>query len=491
MSPTGQGKLRVAFETLGCRSNFADTVDLQLACAEKGAVPTQFSAEADVYVINTCTVTDGADKDVRKIVRRLRERDPQARIVITGCLAEVEEGRSFAEEGGFQVIGTGRRKQVVEAIFADESRPAVSEPVISGPVTSNPAISKLVIPKKAELTVKEQKQRKSISLDQKLPDFVPGPHGALGEVEMRSRFHLRVQEGCDSSCTYCIIPRTRGTLSSRPLADVLIDARKIHAAGYSEVVLTGTHLGGYGEDAGTSLAILLGELLALDLPLRYRLSSLDPNDVSSELLDVWQASDRVCRHFHICLQALDDRILKRMNRSYSVASGVDLLREVRRRLPRAGIGTDLITGFPGEDRDCFQRSLELFSVLPLTYAHIFPYSERAGTAATRLDEEVEAGERKRRSARLRAEVERKRREYGLNMIGQSVDIVIEGEIEHSGAESSSVRWLTGTSGEYLSAAMKFDHKVAVLPEFGTIVRARISDYDKDTGRSLCDALSPV
>ncbi|MDD2943965.1 MAG: radical SAM protein [bacterium] len=283
MSHAGRDRLRVAFETLGCRSNFADTVDLQLACAEKGAAPIEFSGEADVYVINTCTVTDGADKDVRKIVRRLRERKPEARIVITGCLAEVEEGRSFAEDEGFQVIGTGRRNQVVEAIFSADSQP------------SNRA-----------MTVREQKKRKSISLDQELPDIVPGPHGALGEIEMRSRFHLRVQEGCDSSCTYCIIPRTRGALSSRPLADVLADAKKIYAAGYSEVVLTGTHLGGYGEDAGISLTILLKELLALDLPLRYRLSSLDPDDVSLELLDVWQESARICRHFHICLQALDD-----------------------------------------------------------------------------------------------------------------------------------------------------------------------------------------
>ena len=391
--------LRVAFETFGCRSNYADTVDLQAALVEKGLTPCGMDTEADVYVVNTCTVTNEADKAASKIIKKIRSDNPEARIVVTGCMAEVGEEAISELEAADAIIGPGRREQILSAIVGQE------EQVLTSKSEEDPAFVSF-----ETLQVGREKRPKrsganfrSISLDHQLSPALQGPGSKLGDVPVRARYHLRIQEGCENSCTFCIIPQSRGRLSSRAKADIIEDIQKLADVGYNEVVLTGTHIGGYGEDFGANFLELLSLVEAKSAISRVRLSSIDPNDVSYEMVDLLSKSNTFCDHLHICIQAFDDGVLKRMNRLYRLEEVFDILNYISNKWPRCCLGSDVITGFPGETREDVEREIEVFNKLPFSYLHVFPYSERQGTAAERLDGVVPINERRRRAARWRAE----------------------------------------------------------------------------------------
>jgi len=273
-----------------------------------------------------------------------------------------------------------------------------------------------------------------------------GPGEMLGSQKNRSRYHLRVQEGCENSCTFCIIPQTRGRFSSRSLEDVLTDLVKISDLGYEEIILTGTHLGGYGIDIGTDFFTLLREVVKAKPSARIRLSSIDPNDVSFEMADFLLENKEVfCSHLHVCIQAFCERTLKRMNRLHTLEESVNLVNYIHKKEPRWCIGSDLIAGFPGETREEFDESLKLFESLPISYLHVFPYSERQNTAAVNLDGSVNVDERRRRSARFRASAERKRVEFITSLLGEKLEVILE-----QGGEE----WIKGTSREYASVRIK-------------------------------------
>ncbi len=393
--------MRVGITTMGCRSNFADTTDLQLALVSAGQEPVQFGESADVCVINTCTVTDSAEREVRSLINAAKKTG--SRVVITGCLATVgSEVFSELEEGDL-IVPPGKRSALLKAIIRGEG-------------TQDGDVKEL----------KRSIRHTSEDINQPLPDSLVEPTGKLGESPLRKRFHLRVQEGCDNFCTFCIIPFTRGKVVSRSLENIREDLRKLKEKGFEEVVLTGTHLGGYGTDIGSSLVELLEQIASTrQRPHRVRLSSLDPDDVDTRLVDIVASEPAFCGHLHICLQALDDQVLKLMNRSYTLEQGVSILNYARKKISVASLGTDLITGFPGESEEIFERQLTLLEELPVTYAHVFPYSERVGTAATRLGCSVEVKERKRRGQRLRAISERKQAEFARGFVGKEVELVFE------------------------------------------------------------------
>jgi threonylcarbamoyladenosine tRNA methylthiotransferase MtaB len=449
-------QLRVGFETLGCRSNYADTIDLQAALAERGAIPTAFESPADVYVINTCTVTDDADRTALKLIRGARARNPQARIIVTGCMAETGPEKIRALDIADAVIGPGRKSQVVAAILSGAE-------TVPSPESEN----------EPRRTKKGSWHSKDLS--EPLSPRVAGPGEVIGEVRSRNRFHLRIQEGCENSCTFCIIPASRGALVSRPADRILQDLHDLAARGYHEVVLTGTHLGGWGEDIGSSLDSLL-EFLAVRSPLpRLRLSSLDPNDVSLKTIEILAESHVFCRHLHICVQAFSDGVLKRMNRRYRLSQIYEIVHAVSERMPGCCLGSDLIAGFPGESRQEVEQAIQVFLGLPFSYLHVFPYSERSGTAATRLDGSVSVSERKRRTARWRALSENRRKEFLLGLIGQELEVVIEGFDEHSAH---------GTSREFAPACVR--SKESSPPwKSGDIVRVRAHSYDDIGGRLVC------
>ena len=438
--------LKVAFETLGCRSNFADTVELQAGVVEVGGTPCSFlkdgnfQDDADVYVLNTCTVTDNADKSVLRELRRVRAKAPGAKIVITGCMAET--GRQELEELGLgdSIVGPGQREKVLGAIFGEDSSSEQRDS--SGKLPSHYPDGRRVKSSSPNF--------KSISLDHEFPAALSGPGEFLGEVSNRSRYHLRVQEGCENSCTFCIIPQTRGRLSSRNSEFLLDDIKKLSGLGYREVVLTGTHLGGYGVDIGSSLEKLLSEIVDLyaseeGLP-RVRLSSIDPNDIGDELLELIFSNEKVfCNHLHICVQAFDDLLLKRMNRLYGLEEVLGLVERISKLSPGCGLGSDVICGFPGESREQVEDSMELFESLPFHYLHVFPYSEREGTAATMLPGKIELQERKRRAARWRSVAERKKSEFLNAMKGKKVEIVVE---------KTYAGFVEGTTREFTSARLE-------------------------------------
>ncbi len=456
--PLNEPPLRIAFETLGCRSNHADTVDLQSSAAEHGAVPCSFDSVADVYVINTCTVTDDADRTALRLIRQAKAKSASARIVVTGCMAEVDAPRILALEMADAVVGPGDRTAVLEAILGKHAPGSHSE--------------------------------KAPSVQEPLSPELTGPGEFLGEVKSRSRFHLRVQEGCENSCTFCIIPRARGSLVSRPRETVLEDLHRLVDLGYREVVLTGTHLGGYGEDCGSSLRELL-EFLAEKSPLRrLRMSSLDPNDVSFEIIDLVSASDAFCNHLHICIQAFSDATLKRMNRRYRLRSVVELLEYVVERWPGCAVGSDLIVGFPGESRQDVDQGLETFLALPISYLHVFPYSERSGTpaaefGASRLGGIIEPAERKRRAARFRALSDRRKLDFYRSLIGKDLDVVIEGERGTRPVAASAA----GTSREFANVRVDLSESLSAesRPKPGELIRCRAEAVDTIGGEIVCSS----
>ena len=368
--------MRVGFKTFGCRSNHADTIDLQAALVEKGSTPA--NKDLDVIVVNTCSVTDQADNEAYRYIRKTKRDNPNSRIVVTGCLAELETKKLSNLEDVDAVVGPGKKSDVLKAIYSEQ--------------TATDRLPRL--PKKF------RSKGKSISLNDKISDALASPGTHLGEVKQRARYHLRIQEGCENTCTFCIIPHTRGHLSSRPQELILDDVKKLEQAGYKEVVITGTHIGGYGEDMGSSLYELLKAIKSLGLDLRIRLSSIDPNDLHPELLEFFvENQDFFCSHLHICVQSFSDKTLKRMNRRYKLAEIDNIVHYITDKVPKLCLGTDIIAGFPGESRQELDEGVNQFLRLPFSYIHVFPYSERSGTAATRLDGSVEVAERKRRAAR--------------------------------------------------------------------------------------------
>ncbi len=380
--------MRIGFETHGCRSNWADTVELQAACAELGGTPCEFGGEADIYVLNTCAVTDQAEKEALRTIRRLKARVPKAEVVVTGCLAELKSEMLREIDGVRAVFGPAEKRAVLSAIFG----------------------------------------RASHDLDGHVSATIPGPGGFLGEVATRHRFHLRIQEGCENHCTFCIIPTTRGQLRSRAVSAILADIKTLQERGFEEIVLTGTHIGGYGEDCQSSLVQLLRSIESSQPSARIRLSSIDPNDLNEDIIALLAQSNVFCQHLHICVQAFSDRILKRMNRRYRMKEVRRLIRSIEREFTSIGVGSDLITGFPGETRDEVEEQLAIFSEMPFSYLHVFPFSEREETPATKLKDSVPVAERRRRAVRWRAVADARRSELlrRADRRGAKLEVLIEG-----------------------------------------------------------------
>jgi len=385
--------MRIAITTLGCKINQYDSAVIQSRLEEKHSfVP--FENEADCYVINTCTVTDRADWEARQLVRRAKRRNPAAKVLVTGCYAQVSPAEVAEVPGVDFVVGLNR---------LDDLLRYVEEPAQSSP----------------QLAVSDVQRERGVP--------VLGTRALPGHT----RAFLKIQEGCNYSCTYCIIPSARGLSRSVPPREVLEQVRRLAEAGYKEIVLTGIHLGGYGHDLipKIDLAALVEVIATSGLIARLRLSSLDPREVPDRLLDLIALSRIVCPHLHICAQAGDDEILKQMRRNYDTAYYRDLLQRVRERLPEAGLGSDIIVAFPGENDARFERSLEYFASLPLTYFHVFPYSSRRGTMASSFADHVPAQVKKERARRMRELGARKKSEFCASFIGRRVSVLIEEKLE--------------------------------------------------------------
>lgn len=402
--------MRIAIATLGCKINQYDSAVIQ-TCLEKAAhcfVP--FEERADCYIINSCTVTDRADWEARQLVRKAKRLSPEARILVTGCYAQVKPHELAQVPGVDMVVGLNRLDDLLHFVNQSDG-----------------------LPQKETIHVGDVKKERGI------------PTWDARAFPGHTRAFLKIQEGCNYSCTFCIIPTARGLSRSVPPSEVVKRVRELAAEGFVEVVLTGIHLGSYGHDLNPKkdLTALLEMILEGRLIPRLRLSSLDPREVPDRLINLLAASDGLCPHLHVCAQAGEDRILKQMRRNYDTAYYRALVSRIREMLPDAALGSDIIVGFPGETEDAFEDSLAFFDSLPLTYFHVFPYSVRTGTPAAACPDQVPREVKKRRSKRMRELGAKKKRDFYRLFIGRRVAVLVEQAIEK---ESGAYR---GYSRNYL------------------------------------------
>jgi threonylcarbamoyladenosine tRNA methylthiotransferase MtaB len=362
--------VKYSLVTFGCRVNQADSfqIEEQLIAAGGTASATH---EADLVVVNTCSVTGASDQGARQIVRKIARENPDARIIVTGCYATRRPDEVDALPGVVRVVPNDRKEQLVQQLVALERES-----------------------REAEMTTARR--------------FGDGD-GACGAgiapgLAGRTAFTLRVQTGCDQICSYCIIPSTRGTARSRPVREVLSEIDRVRTAGYREVAVTGVHLGSYGRDLhdGSSLLTLLSAIAEHAPDVRFRISSLEPMDCSDEIVDLVATSPCFAPHFHLPLQHASDRMLAAMRRPYTLAFYRRLVDRIRTELPHASIGTDIIVGFPGETDEDFAALEAYLRASAITHAHVFPYSDRPGTAATGLPDKVHGSVVRTRASLVRA-----------------------------------------------------------------------------------------
>lgn len=381
--------MRFAITTLGCKVNQYDSAMIESRLGEAGLERCDFDELADVYVVNTCTVTDRADAESLKLARRARRRNPNARIIMTGCLAQASPEKLAAAQEVDQVIGLARMADLVRAATTGEDAPRVM-------------VSNL------------RKEKVAINVAAVVPNG-------------QTRAFLKLQEGCDQFCSFCIVPFSRGASRSVAPRQVLEVLDSLHDQGFKEVILTGVHLGGYGKDLSPRMTLeRLLEMIAERCPIgRVRLSSIDPEELSDEIIGLVAASEKFCPHFHLPLQAGEDQLLERMRRRYQTGHYRGRVERILERMPDAAIGTDLIVGFPGETQEHFERYYAFVESLPLAYFHVFPYSVRSGTTAAKFSGRVPAGEIKRRAELLRRLGESRRLNFVRRYLGARLKVLVE------------------------------------------------------------------
>ncbi len=387
---------KIYFHTFGCKTNQYDTELLRQSLREAGAEAAAEPGDARWVVVNTCAVTRRAEDKARQWIRKMAREHPGLKIAVVGCGVEADSARFDSLPGVALLLGT-EEKYRLGAILAGAAGTA--------PAGENPHCDCGQVHHTREYT----------------------RHPVLARHEDRTRAFVKIQDGCDFRCSYCIVPFTRGPGRSRPLSEVLDEVRALEKTGHREVVLTGIHVGMYGADRGETGALrsLVEELLAGTALVRLRLSSLEVGELDPALLRLMAAEPRLCRHLHVPLQHGADAVLERMNRRYRSALFAERLREAASLVPGLGLGTDLIAGFPGESEAEFRQGLELIDSLPLTYLHVFPFSPRPGTPAAELGERPEPATVRRRVRELRELSRRKHEQFLRSQLGTTLTVIAE------------------------------------------------------------------
>lgn len=377
---------RVSFYTLGCKLNAYDTEWYQEQFAQAGYEVVPFGQTADVTVVNTCTVTGQGDAQSRQALRRAARVSPGATVVAAGCYAQTDPDALLALPEVDLVVGTEARVRLLDLI--NDTCSLGRSHVTRG----------------------------------RARDFQEMDIESFGG---RSRAFVKVQEGCDQFCSFCIIPFARGRSRSRPLQSAVAQVRQLVEVGYQEVVLTGVHLGDYAS-GGAALLDLLAAVEEVEGLARYRLSSVEAAFIPDALIDLLAQSKKFCRHLHVPLQSGDDRILSAMRRPYTSAQYRDLMRKLSDRIPGICLGADVMVGFPGEDQEAFENTHRLIEEVPLVYLHVFPYSPRQGTPAAKMPRQVDPKVKAARAARLRALGARKADAFRRGAVGQTFEVLFEG-----------------------------------------------------------------
>ncbi|MBQ3970800.1 MAG: tRNA (N(6)-L-threonylcarbamoyladenosine(37)-C(2))-methylthiotransferase MtaB [Selenomonadaceae bacterium] len=382
----------VALATLGCKVNQFETETVEGLFRQRGYEVVPFSEAADVYVINTCSVTSLGDSKSRQLIRRARRQNDAAIIAVTGCYAQVSPEEIKALDGVRVVLGTKDRAKIVDYV----EQAAREDGLLDGVAD-----------------VMEQGEFEDIPL--------------FG-MPTRTRAFLKIEDGCQNFCSYCIIPYARGPVKSRQLSHIRREAEKLAGAGFKEIVLTGIHLGAYGKDlpGNVTLADACREVLAVSGLKRLRLGSLESIELSPELFALMrEEKERFCAHLHLPMQAGSDAILKAMNRHYDTAEFGRLIQRVEQEIPGIAISTDVIVGFPGETEELFQESLGFAERMNFSRMHVFPYSRRKGTPAASMPGQVPEPVKKERVHRMQALAKRKAEEFHQGFLGRKMRVLFE------------------------------------------------------------------
>jgi len=413
--------------TLGCKVNQAESESIAQELRESDWFPAEAGQPADVCIVNTCTVTHKASMQSRQAVRQAVRANPTARILVTGCYAQTapEEIKSIA---GVSAIVGHDEKQTIGSMLRDVNHKC---------------------PEIRSSGCRDICQDRHFKL---MP---------LATTAPRTRPFLKIQDGCDAFCTYCIVPYARGRSRSMPLETVLQRIDRLAEAGYHEVVLSGVHLGAYGRDLSpaVNLTVLLGRIEDSGRMDRVRLSSIEPLELTGEIIRRVAESEIFCRHFHVPLQSGDDGVLRKMGRPYSRQTFHDLIVQVHDAMPDAAIGVDTLIGFPGESEKAFENTFRLLEDLPVSYLHVFPFSERPGTAAAMFADKVQPETIKARCERMRRSGGIKRMNFYRKFIGKKLPVLIETK------RDDPTGLMKGISSNYLP----------VLFEAGDVLKNKIVD----------------
>lgn len=424
----------VAITTLGCKTNQTDSAAMEESLKQGEFHLIDFSDQADVYIINTCTVTHKSDFQSRQLIRRAKRQNPDAKVIVAGCYAQVSPDEVANIEGVDYVIGNTGKFDIAAIL---DSRATPPNP-LSTSTPLNPlfnkegkpigrGVSKEGEPKAGELVVKSGLSKKIITTD--IFKETEVKRFKVSTFSGHTRAFLKIQEGCHAFCSYCIVPYARGGSRSVKPADVMDGLKMLVDEGYKEVVLTGIHLGYFGEDLSPVTDLLsLAKAIDKEFPkLRVRISSLEPTEITDEFIEFLSTSSAVCNHLHIPLQSGDDNILKAMNRRYTSSFFASVIEKAVSKVTDVGIGVDVIVGFPGEGEGEFLNTYNLLKRLPVSYLHVFPYSKRKGTPAALFLNHVHPDTIKKRCELLRELSEEKKREFMGRFVGKEVTALVEGK----------------------------------------------------------------
>ncbi len=430
-------KKRVAFITLGCKVNTSETEGMKRLFCEAGYEPVSSDEYADVYIVNTCTVTSMGDKKSRQMLRRAHSLNPAAVIAAVGCFAQVSPDKAAEIEGVNLVVGNNMKHRIVELVEKTDRE---------GPK-------------------KYVKERKALTEYEELP---------IETYEGHTRAFLKIQDGCDQFCSYCIIPYARGPVRSRGMSEVIKEAEGFASRGFKEVVLTGIHLTSYGDEKnGTGLGDLIREVHAIEGIERIRLGSLEPMFLTQEFINSIEGLHKLCPHFHISLQSGSEKTLKHMNRKYSPEDYRRIVRALKEQIPEVMITTDVMVGFPGETDEAFLESYRFCEEMDFLWIHVFKYSPRQGTPAARFADQVDPKIKEQRSKSLIALAEKMRQRNYERFEGHQMPVLLEQQIEGSLGD------MEGLTPNYIPVAVKIEKGYS-----GEILNIKLAGIEGERMRGL-------
>ncbi len=420
---------KAALHNLGCKVNAYETEAMQELLEKNGYEIVSFEEKADVYIVNTCTVTNMADRKSRQMLHRARKRNPDAVIVAAGCYVQTKGG---AQPGIDIIIGNNKKKDIVSilASYEEERRQQM--------LKTHEAEKAFV--KREVIDINHTEEYEELTLSQ---------------TAEHTRAYLKIQDGCNQFCSYCIIPYARGRVRSRKSEQVLKEVQELEKAGYKEVVLTGIHLSSYGTDTGESLLALIKEIHEVDGIRRIRLGSLEPRIITEEFVRELSRLPKICPHFHLSLQSGCDETLRRMNRKYTAEEYLDKCKLLRKYFQNPALTTDVIVGFPGETEEEFRKSKAFVDSVDFYETHIFKYSKREGTRAAAMPEQVPEEIKSRRSSELLELGRQKQKKYEAAFIGTVQEVLMEEAVEREDGI-----YQVGHTKEYVKIGLKTEENLS-------------------------------